>query len=64
MRRCWQQDPEERLSFNDIYNSLENMLSNNEVKYGAWMLVSIKSYQTAYKSFKHKHTSQVQMCDQ
>ena len=32
MENCWQEDPEERPSFSDIYNSLENMLTQNEVK--------------------------------
>ena len=33
MENCWQEDPKERPSFNDIYNSLENMLSQNERTY-------------------------------
>jgi hypothetical protein len=32
MEDCWQENPEERPRFDYIYNSLEDMLTNNEVK--------------------------------
>ena len=31
MERCWKENPEERPSFENIYNSLESMLTDNEV---------------------------------
>jgi hypothetical protein len=47
MEMCWQQNPEERPSFNDIYNSLGDMLTNNEVN-----MMNFFSYQRFLKTNK------------
>lgn len=47
MEMCWQQNPEERPSFNDIYNSLGDMLTNNEVE-----MTNFFSYQRFLKTNK------------